>query len=75
MQCGQQIRAIVFSWAAGITSSGTPLCYYELVLLCLMLYIRFRKYNNAVGQLQRTCFNDSAKYMTCIIIVSSFSII
>ncbi|KAG2140268.1 uncharacterized protein EDB93DRAFT_1297823 [Suillus bovinus] len=44
----------------------------------------FRKYNNAVGQLQRTFFNDSAKYMMCIMtrvltsyyeVVSSFSIV
>ncbi|KAG2054159.1 hypothetical protein BDR06DRAFT_955773 [Suillus hirtellus] len=42
------------------------LLLYELVLFCLMMYIRFSKYGNAVGLLQRTFFNDSAKYMICI---------
>ncbi|KAG1829874.1 hypothetical protein EV424DRAFT_1379858 [Suillus variegatus] len=51
------------------------LLLYELVLFCLMLYIRFSKYGNAVGLLQRTFFNDSARYMICIMIVSSFNII
>ncbi|KAG2749453.1 hypothetical protein P692DRAFT_20832976 [Suillus brevipes Sb2] len=60
-------RNNVFEYAA--------LLLYELVLLCLMLYIRFSKYNDAIGQLQETFFNDSVRYMMCIMIVSSFSII
>ncbi|KAG2348746.1 hypothetical protein BDR05DRAFT_995150 [Suillus weaverae] len=60
-------RNNVFEYAA--------LLLYELVLLCLMLYIRFSKYNDAIGPLQETFFNDSVKYMMCIMIVSSFSII
>lgn len=51
------------------------LLLYELVLFCLMMYIKFSKYGNAVGLLQRTFFNDSARYMICIMIVSSFNII
>ncbi|KAG1895490.1 uncharacterized protein F5891DRAFT_669156 [Suillus fuscotomentosus] len=51
------------------------LLLYELVLFCLMLYIRFSKYGNVVGLLQRTFFNDSVTYMICMIIVSSFNII
>ncbi|KAG1739535.1 hypothetical protein EDB19DRAFT_1979716 [Suillus lakei] len=51
------------------------LLLYELVLLCLMLYIRFSKYPNVVGQLQETFFNDSVRYMIYIMIASSFSII
>jgi hypothetical protein len=39
---------------------------HESVLLCLMLYIRFSKYNDAIGQLQETFFNDSVRYMMCI---------
>jgi hypothetical protein len=39
---------------------------HESVLLCLMLYIRFSKYNNAIGPLQKTFFNDSVRYMMCI---------
>ncbi|KAG1739560.1 hypothetical protein EDB19DRAFT_837814 [Suillus lakei] len=50
------------------------LLIYELVLLCLMLFIRFRRYRDTIGRLQKTFFNDSMKYMICIIIVSSFSI-
>lgn len=60
-------RNNVFEYAA--------LLLYELVLLCLLLYIRFSKYNNAIGQLQETFFNDSVRYMMCIMIMSSFSII
>ncbi|KAG1780143.1 hypothetical protein EV702DRAFT_1276581 [Suillus placidus] len=60
-------RNNVFEYAA--------LLLYELVLLCLMLYIRFSKYNDAIGPLQETFFNDSVRYMMCIMIVSSFSII
>jgi hypothetical protein len=60
-------RNNVFEYAA--------LLLYELVLLCLMLYIRFSKYSNAVGLLQETFFNDSVRYMMCIIVMSSFSII
>ncbi|KAG1739541.1 hypothetical protein EDB19DRAFT_836457 [Suillus lakei] len=48
---------------------------HDPVLLCLMLYIRFSKYSIAVGPLQKTFFNDSVRYMMCIMIVSSFSII
>ncbi|KAG0698809.1 hypothetical protein DFH29DRAFT_80992 [Suillus ampliporus] len=48
---------------------------YELVLLCLMLFIRFRRYNSTIGQLQETFFNDSVRYMICIMSASSFSII
>ncbi|KAG0698819.1 hypothetical protein DFH29DRAFT_81472 [Suillus ampliporus] len=40
-----------------------------------MLFIRFRRYNNSVGLLQKTFFKDSATYMICIMIMSSFSII
>jgi hypothetical protein len=39
---------------------------HESVLLCLMLYIRSSKYINAIGQLQETFFNDSVRYMVCI---------
>ncbi|KAG1810860.1 uncharacterized protein BJ212DRAFT_1483996 [Suillus subaureus] len=60
-------RNNVFEYAA--------LLLYELVLLCLMLYIRFSKYGNAVGLLQETFFNDSVRYMMCIMVMSSFSII
>lgn len=60
-------RNNVFEYAA--------LLLYELVLLCLLLYIRSSKYNNAIGQLQETFFNDSVRYMMCIMIMSSFSII
>ncbi|KAG2125782.1 hypothetical protein DEU56DRAFT_823723 [Suillus clintonianus] len=60
-------RNNVFEYAA--------LLLYELVLLCLMLYIRSRKYSNAIGSLQETFFNDSMRYMICIMIVSSFSIV
>ncbi|KAG0703298.1 hypothetical protein DFH29DRAFT_1078978 [Suillus ampliporus] len=48
---------------------------YELVLLCLMLFIRFRRYKSTIGQLQATFFNDSMGYMICIMSASSFSII
>ncbi|KAG0698816.1 hypothetical protein DFH29DRAFT_81347 [Suillus ampliporus] len=48
---------------------------YELVLLCLMLFIRFRRYNSTTGQLQETFFNDSVRYMICIMSASPFSII
>ncbi|OAX32043.1 hypothetical protein K503DRAFT_24365 [Rhizopogon vinicolor AM-OR11-026] len=51
------------------------LLLYELVLLCLMLFIRFRKYKNAVGPIQKIFFKDTTKYMIYIMIVSSFSII
>ncbi|KAG1854102.1 hypothetical protein C8R48DRAFT_722250 [Suillus tomentosus] len=51
------------------------LLLYELVLFCLMMYIRFSKYGNVVGLLQRTFFNDQARYMICLMIVSSFNII
>ncbi|KAG1739559.1 hypothetical protein EDB19DRAFT_837718 [Suillus lakei] len=50
------------------------LLIYELVLLCLMSFIRFRRYKNTIGPLQRTFFNDSMKYMICIMIVSLLSI-
>ncbi|KAG0698676.1 hypothetical protein DFH29DRAFT_1002603 [Suillus ampliporus] len=60
-------RNNVFEYAA--------LLLYELVLLCLMLFIRFRRYKNAIGPLQETFFNDSMRYMICIMIVSLFSII
>ncbi|KAG1836544.1 hypothetical protein DFJ58DRAFT_749778 [Suillus subalutaceus] len=60
-------RNNVFEYAA--------LLLYELVLLCLMLYIRFSKYSNAIGKLQETFFNDSMRYMMCIMVMSSFSII
>ncbi|KAG0698813.1 hypothetical protein DFH29DRAFT_81298 [Suillus ampliporus] len=51
------------------------LLLYELVLLCLMLFIRFRRYKHTVGPLQETFFNDSVRYMICIMIMSSISII
>ncbi|KAG1727081.1 uncharacterized protein EDB91DRAFT_897826 [Suillus paluster] len=53
------------------------LILYESVLLCLMLFIRSRWYKNTstVGLLQETFFNDSVRYMICIMIVTSFSII
>ncbi|KAG2038872.1 hypothetical protein BDR03DRAFT_1091032 [Suillus americanus] len=60
-------RNNIFEYAA--------LFLYELVLLCLMLYIRFSKYSNAIGPLQETYFSDSVRYTTCIMIMSSFSII
>ncbi|KAG2110701.1 hypothetical protein DEU56DRAFT_241054 [Suillus clintonianus] len=60
-------RNNVFNYAA--------LLLYELVLSCLMLFIRFRRYRGTVGLLQRTFFNDTMKYMICIMIMSSFSIL
>ncbi|KAG1727092.1 uncharacterized protein EDB91DRAFT_1350397 [Suillus paluster] len=60
-------RNSVFEYAA--------LLLYELVLLCLMLFIKSRRYKNTVGPLQETFFNDSVRYMICIMITSSFSII
>ncbi|KAG0703295.1 hypothetical protein DFH29DRAFT_917282 [Suillus ampliporus] len=53
----------------------TALLLYELVLLCLMLFIRFRRYQSTAGRLQATFFNDSVRYMICIMSVSSLSII
>lgn len=60
-------RGGVFSYAA--------LLLFELVLFCLLLFIRFRRYTHTVGLLQRTFFHDTMKYMICIIIMSSFSIL
>ncbi|KAG1723766.1 uncharacterized protein EDB91DRAFT_158823 [Suillus paluster] len=60
-------RNNVFEYAA--------LLLYELVLLCLMLFIKSRRYKNIVGLLPETFFNDSVRYMICIMIMSSFSII
>ncbi|KAG2744146.1 hypothetical protein P692DRAFT_20837779 [Suillus brevipes Sb2] len=60
-------RNNVFSYAV--------LLLHELVLSCLMLFIRFRRYRHAVGLLQRTFFRDTMKYMICITIMSSFSIL
>ncbi|KAG2110702.1 hypothetical protein DEU56DRAFT_920141 [Suillus clintonianus] len=51
------------------------LLLYELVLFCLMLFVRFRRYKNTVGLLQKRFFNDTLKYMICIIVMSSFSIL
>ncbi|OAX31850.1 hypothetical protein K503DRAFT_870454 [Rhizopogon vinicolor AM-OR11-026] len=51
------------------------LLLYELVLLCLMLFIRFRKYKNIVGPIPETFFKDTTRYTIYIIIISSFSII
>ncbi|KAG0701913.1 hypothetical protein DFH29DRAFT_1069410 [Suillus ampliporus] len=60
-------RSSVFQYAA--------LFLYELVLLCLMLFIRFRRYQSTIGQLQAIFFNDSVRYMIYIMSASSFSII
>ncbi|KAG1766615.1 hypothetical protein EV702DRAFT_1271934 [Suillus placidus] len=60
-------RNNVFEYAA--------LLLYELVLLCLMLFIRFKRYGGATRPFQETFFNDSVRYMICIMIVSSFSIV
>ncbi|KAG1761780.1 hypothetical protein EDD22DRAFT_894604 [Suillus occidentalis] len=60
-------RNNVFSYAV--------LLLHELVLSCLMLFIRFRRYGHTVGLLQRTFFHDTMKYMICITIMSSFSIL
>ncbi|KIK46128.1 hypothetical protein CY34DRAFT_800838, partial [Suillus luteus UH-Slu-Lm8-n1] len=60
-------RSGVFSYAA--------LLLFELVLSCLMLFIRFSRYQHTVGLLQRTFFHDTMKYMICIMIMSSFSIL
>ncbi|KAG1751779.1 hypothetical protein EDB19DRAFT_1199833 [Suillus lakei] len=60
-------RNHVFNYAA--------LLLYEVVLFCLMLFIRFRRYKHAVGRLQRTFFNDTMKYMIGIIFMSSISIL
>ncbi|KAG2753490.1 hypothetical protein P692DRAFT_20244525 [Suillus brevipes Sb2] len=57
----------VFSYAA--------LLLFESVLFCLMLFIRFRRYKHPIGLLQRTFFHDTMKYMICIILMSSFSIL
>ncbi|KAG0698817.1 hypothetical protein DFH29DRAFT_81425 [Suillus ampliporus] len=51
------------------------LLLYELVLLCLMLFIRSRRYKYTLGAFQKTFFNDSVRYMICIMIMSSISII
>ncbi|KAJ8581735.1 hypothetical protein M405DRAFT_831939 [Rhizopogon salebrosus TDB-379] len=51
------------------------LLLYELVLLCLMLFIRFKRYKFARGSLQKTFFKDTTRYMIYIMIMSSFSII
>ncbi|KAG1751776.1 hypothetical protein EDB19DRAFT_1199898 [Suillus lakei] len=59
-------RNNVFNYAA--------LSLFELVLFCLMLFIRFRMYKTTVGPLQKRFFNDTLKYMVCIIVMSSFSI-
>lgn len=59
-------RNNVFNYAA--------LLLYELVLSCLMLFIRFKRYKHTVGLLQRTFFHDTMKYMICITIMSLFSI-
>ncbi|KAG2135509.1 hypothetical protein DEU56DRAFT_807374 [Suillus clintonianus] len=48
---------------------------YELVLSCLMVFIRFRRYHGTVGPLQRTFFNDTMMYMICIMSMSVFSIL
>ncbi|KAG1751777.1 hypothetical protein EDB19DRAFT_2000595 [Suillus lakei] len=60
-------RRFVFNYAA--------LLLYEVVLFCLMLFIRFRRYKHTVGRLQRTFFNDTMKYMIGIMFMSSFSIL
>ncbi|KAG1750465.1 uncharacterized protein EDB91DRAFT_1244047 [Suillus paluster] len=60
-------RNNVFNYAA--------LLLFELVLFCLMLFIRFGMYKNTVGPLQKTFFKDTMKYMICIMIMSSFSIL
>ncbi|KIK36004.1 hypothetical protein CY34DRAFT_811691 [Suillus luteus UH-Slu-Lm8-n1] len=60
-------RGGVFSYAA--------LLLFELVLFCLLLFIRFRRYKHTAGLLQRTFFHDTMKYMICIMIMSSFSIL
>ncbi|KAG1830075.1 hypothetical protein DFJ58DRAFT_750601 [Suillus subalutaceus] len=60
-------RNNVFEYAA--------LLLYELVLLCLMLYIRFSKYSNPIGPLQEAYFSDSLRYVMCIMAMSSVSII
>ncbi|KAG1727053.1 uncharacterized protein EDB91DRAFT_1254020 [Suillus paluster] len=53
------------------------LMLYELVLLCLMSFIRSRWYKDIsiVGSLQKTFFDDSVRYMICIMIMTSFTII
>ncbi|KAG1884079.1 hypothetical protein F4604DRAFT_1734792, partial [Suillus subluteus] len=40
-----------------------------------MLYIRFSKYSDAIGPLQEAYFSDSLRYMICIMVMSSFSMI
>ncbi|KAG1718858.1 hypothetical protein EDB19DRAFT_800875 [Suillus lakei] len=50
------------------------LSLFELVLFCLMLFIRFRRYKNTVEPLQKRFFNDTLKYMIYILVMSSFSI-
>ncbi|KAG2120249.1 hypothetical protein DEU56DRAFT_114681 [Suillus clintonianus] len=50
------------------------LLFYELVLFCLMLFIRITRYKHTVGRLQRTFFKDTMKYMIGIIFMSSLSI-
>ncbi|KAG1751774.1 hypothetical protein EDB19DRAFT_1199612 [Suillus lakei] len=60
-------RNNVFNYAA--------LLLYELVLSCLMLFIRSKRYKHSIGLLQRTFFHDTMKYMICIMIMSSFSIL
>ncbi|KAJ8581734.1 hypothetical protein M405DRAFT_603470 [Rhizopogon salebrosus TDB-379] len=51
------------------------LLLYELVLLCLMLFIRFRRYKIVTGSLQKAFFKDTTRYMIYIMIMSTFSIV
>ncbi|KAG1884082.1 hypothetical protein F4604DRAFT_1979995 [Suillus subluteus] len=65
----------LFSSGRGSVFQYAALLLYELVLSCLMLYIRFSKYSDAIGPLQQTFFSDSLGYMMYIMVMSSFSII
>jgi hypothetical protein len=63
-----RVQCFVTLWIWSVISS---LKIHELmlvlVLLCLMLFIRFRRYKQAMGSLQESFFRDTTRYMIYII--------
>ncbi|KAJ8580924.1 hypothetical protein M405DRAFT_19496 [Rhizopogon salebrosus TDB-379] len=65
----------LFSGGRNNVFEYSALLLYELVLLCLMLFVRFRRYKNGIGAFQQIFFKDTTRYMLYIMIMSSISII
>lgn len=61
------VRGIVYLWTESVISSPKiPELMHESVLLCLMLFIKSRKYKNAIGPVPETYFRDTTRYMIYI---------